>query len=41
MPDAAVEILSHAPFGGPISVRVDGGEVVEIPQEAARAVYVE
>ena len=41
MPDAAVEVLAHAPFGGPISVRVDGGRVVEIPQEAARAVHVE
>jgi DtxR family transcriptional regulator, Mn-dependent transcriptional regulator len=41
IPDTAVEVLSHAPFGGPISVRVDGGAIVEIPQEAARAVHVE
>jgi DtxR family Mn-dependent transcriptional regulator len=41
VPDAAVEVLGHAPFGGPISVRVDGERVVEVPPAAADAVHVE
>lgn len=40
VPDAAVEVLGHAPFGGPISVRVDGERVVEVPPAAAAAVHV-
>lgn len=40
-PGARVEVLEHAPFGGPISVRVDGERVVDVPPEAARAVHVE
>jgi DtxR family Mn-dependent transcriptional regulator len=40
VPDAAVELVSRAPFGGPLGVRVDGGSVVEVPPEAARAVRV-
>jgi DtxR family transcriptional regulator, Mn-dependent transcriptional regulator len=39
VPDARVEVLEHAPFGGPISVRV-GGRVVEVPPVAAHAVHV-
>ncbi len=41
VPEARVEVLEHAPFGGPISVRVNGDRVVEVPPEAARAVHVE
>ncbi len=41
VPDARVEVLGHAPFGGPISVRVDDDRVVEVPPAAARAVHVE
>jgi DtxR family transcriptional regulator, Mn-dependent transcriptional regulator len=41
VPEARVQVLSHAPFGGPISVRVDGGRVVDVPPAAARAVHVE
>jgi DtxR family Mn-dependent transcriptional regulator len=40
-PDARVEVLAHAPFGGPISVRVDGERVVDVPPAAAAAVHVE
>ncbi len=40
VPDAQVEVLGHAPFGGPISVRVGGYRVVEVPPAAARAVHV-
>jgi Fe2+ transport system protein FeoA len=40
VPDAAVEVLEHAPFGGPISVRVGGDRVVEVPPAAANAVHV-
>jgi DtxR family Mn-dependent transcriptional regulator len=40
VPEAPVEVLRRAPFGGPLSVRVAGGEVVEIPPDAARAVHV-
>ena len=40
VPDAAVEVIGVEPFGGPISVRVDGGEPVDVPPEAARAVHV-
>jgi DtxR family Mn-dependent transcriptional regulator len=41
VPEARIEVLEHAPFGGPISVRVDGDRVVDVPPEAARAVHVE
>jgi DtxR family Mn-dependent transcriptional regulator len=41
VPEARVEVLEHAPFGGPISVRVDGERVVDVPPDAARAVHVE
>jgi DtxR family transcriptional regulator, Mn-dependent transcriptional regulator len=35
VPDAGVEVLGHAPFGGPISIRVD-----DVPPAAADAVHV-
>ena len=38
VPDATLQVLEHAPFGGPISVRV-GGRMVEVPPAAARAVH--
>ena len=41
VPEARLEVLEHAPFGGPISVRIDGDRVVDVPPEAARAVHVE
>lgn len=41
VPDASVEVLEHAPFGGPISVRVGDDRTVDVPPEAARAVHVE
>jgi len=34
-------VLAHAPFGGPFSVRIVAGRVVDVPPEAARAVHVE
>jgi DtxR family Mn-dependent transcriptional regulator len=40
VPDARVEVLGHAPFGGPISLRV-GDATVEVPPAAAHAVHVE
>jgi DtxR family transcriptional regulator, Mn-dependent transcriptional regulator len=40
VPDARVEVLGHAPFGGPISIRVGGERVVEVPPAAANAVHV-
>lgn len=40
VPDATLEVLEHAPFGGPISVRV-GGRMVEVPPAAAAAVHVQ
>lgn len=40
VPDASVEVLGHAPFGGPISVRVGGDRVVDVPPDAAHAVHV-
>jgi DtxR family Mn-dependent transcriptional regulator len=41
VPGARVEVLAHAPFGGPISIRVGGERVVEVPPAAAEAVDVE
>lgn len=41
VPDAEVEVLAHAPFGGPISIRVGGERVVEVPPAAANAVHVD
>jgi DtxR family Mn-dependent transcriptional regulator len=41
VPEASVEVLGHAPFGGPISVRVGGDRVVDVPPAAAHAVHVE
>ncbi len=40
VPDAGVEVLGHAPFGGPISIRVDDDTVVDVPPAAAAAVHV-
>jgi DtxR family Mn-dependent transcriptional regulator len=40
VPEAVVEVLGQAPFGGPLSVRVADDRVVEIPPDAARAVHV-
>jgi DtxR family transcriptional regulator, Mn-dependent transcriptional regulator len=40
VPEAHVTVLAHAPFGGPISVRV-GERVVDVPPAAAHAVHVE
>lgn len=40
VPDARIEVLALAPFGGPLSLRVDGERVVDVPPEAARAVHV-
>jgi DtxR family transcriptional regulator, Mn-dependent transcriptional regulator len=40
VPGARVEVLGHAPFGGPISVRVDD-RAVDLPPAAADAVHVE
>lgn len=40
VPGARVEVLEHAPFGGPISVRVGDERVVEVPPAAAAAVDV-
>lgn len=41
VPGARVRMLAHAPFGGPLSVEVDGERVVDVPPAAAEAVYVE
>jgi DtxR family Mn-dependent transcriptional regulator len=41
VPEARVQVLGHAPFGGPISVRVDDERVVDVPPAAAAAVHVE
>jgi DtxR family Mn-dependent transcriptional regulator len=41
VPDARVQVLGRAPFGGPLSVRVDGAQVVDVPPAAAHAVHVE
>jgi DtxR family Mn-dependent transcriptional regulator len=41
VPEVSVEVLGHAPFGGPISVRVGGDRVVDVPPAAADAVHVE
>ncbi len=41
VPEVRVEVLAHAPFGGPISVRVGGDRVVDVPPAAAHAVHVE
>jgi len=40
VPDAGVEVLDRAPFGGPIRMRVAGAGAVEVPPDAARAVHV-
>lgn len=40
VPDAALEVLELAPFGGPISIRVGGERVVQVPPAAAAAVHV-
>jgi DtxR family Mn-dependent transcriptional regulator len=40
VPEAHVTVLAHAPFGGPISVRV-GERVIDVPPAAAHAVHVE
>lgn len=41
VPEARVEVLEHAPYGGPISVRVGDARVVDVPPAAAAAVHVE
>ena len=41
VPEVRVEVLAHAPFGGPISVRVGDDRVVDVPPAAAHAVHVE
>jgi DtxR family Mn-dependent transcriptional regulator len=41
VPGARVRVLAHAPFGGPLSIRVDGEREVDVPPAAAAAVYVE
>jgi DtxR family Mn-dependent transcriptional regulator len=41
VPDAPVEVVAIEQFGGPISVKVAGGEPVSVPPEAARAVHVD
>jgi DtxR family transcriptional regulator, Mn-dependent transcriptional regulator len=40
VPGAAVEVTGRTPFGGPVAVQVDG-QPVDVPPDAARAVYVE
>lgn len=40
VPGARVEVIEHAPFGGPISIRVGDERVVEVPPAAAAAVDV-
>ena len=39
VPDARVEVLERAPFGGPLTVRASGSSV-DVPPDAARAVHV-
>jgi DtxR family transcriptional regulator, Mn-dependent transcriptional regulator len=40
VPDAAVEMIGHGAFGGPLRIRVAGDAVIEVPREAARVVRV-
>lgn len=40
-PNVRVHVAAQAPFGGPMSVRVGVDRMVEVPPQAARAVYVE
>lgn len=40
-PNARVHVVAHAPFGGPMTVRVGVDRMVEVPPQAARAVQVE
>ena len=40
VPGADLEVTGRTPFGGPVAVRV-GDRSVEVPPDAARAVYVE
>lgn len=40
IPDARIEIIATAPFGGPQTVRVGGTDEVEVPPGAAGAIYV-
>jgi DtxR family Mn-dependent transcriptional regulator len=41
VPEARIEVLGLAPYGGPISVRVGGDRIVDVPPAAAHAVHVE
>lgn len=41
VPDARIEVIAHAPFGGPIAVRVGDDRLVDVPPAAASAVHVE
>ena len=41
VPDARIEVIAHAPFGGPIAVRVGDDRLVNVPPAAASAVHVE
>ena len=40
-PNVRVHVTAQAPFGGPMTVRVGVDRMVEVPPQAARAVYVE
>jgi DtxR family Mn-dependent transcriptional regulator len=40
-PNVRVHVAAQAPFGGPMTVRVGVDRMVEVPPQAARAVYVE
>jgi DtxR family Mn-dependent transcriptional regulator len=41
VPGAQVTVVGRQPFGGPISLRVGGATLIEIPPDAARAVHVQ
>lgn len=40
VPQAEVEVLEVAPFGGPITVRVGGSDTVDVPPGAAQALEI-
>jgi DtxR family Mn-dependent transcriptional regulator len=41
VPDARIEVVGHAPFGGPIALRVGDDRMVDVPPAAAAAVHEE
>ncbi len=41
VPDARIEVIAHAPFGGPIALRVGDDRMVDVPPAAAAAVHVD